>query len=250
MNPKMILFDYGGTLVCDPLYNMSEGNSAIFPYITKNPYNVTKEQFSDFIKELFDEIRDLRGEFIELHEHIFLRYVLEYFNISLSISIEEAEWIICTALAENIMTPDADIMLKSLKEKGIKTGIVSNLCWSGAALERAMSELFPEHKFDFIMTSSEYIFRKPDKHIFDMAIRKSGLKPEEIWFCGNFIDVDIIGAKNAGLFPVLYDNQDIPDRFHKYNDISKIDFPYHHIGGWSELIDLLEKNPPLKPAGE
>ncbi|MBR5514540.1 MAG: HAD family hydrolase [Ruminococcus sp.] len=240
MKPEMILFDFGGTLACDPIYNMEEGNSAIFLYITENPHNVTKEQFSNFIKELFDEIRVLRGEFIELHEHIFLRYVLEYFDIKLSIPIEEAEWIICKSLAENIMTPGADKMLKTLTEKGIRTGIVSNLCWSGAALERAMGELFPEHKFDFIITSSEYIFRKPDRHIFDMAIRKSGLKPEEIWFCGNFIDVDIIGAKNAGLFPVLYDNRDIPDRFHKLNDISKIDFPFHHISGWGELIEILE----------
>ena len=173
MNPKMILFDYGGTLIQDPIYKMTEGNSAIFPYITENPYNVTKEQFSDFVKQLFDEIRQLRGELIEIHEHHFLRYVLEYFGIKLSISIEEAEWIISTTLGDNIMTPDADKMLKTLTEKGIKTGIISNLCWSGNALERVMAELFPEHKFEFIMTSSEYIFRKPDRHLFDLksAIR-------------------------------------------------------------------------------
>lgn len=241
MNPKMILFDYGGTLIQDPIYKMTEGNSAIFPYITENPHNVTREQFSDFVKQLFDEIRQLRGELIEIHEHHFLRYVLEYFGIKLSISIEEAEWIISTTLGDNIMTPDADKMLKSLTEKGIKTGIISNLCWSGTALERVMAELFPEHKFEFIMTSSEYIFRKPDRHLFDLAVRKSGFKAEEIWYCGNFIDVDVIGANNAGLFPVLYDNSDIYDRFHNLNDISKIDFPFHHIGGWGELIKLLEK---------
>lgn len=241
MNPKMILFDYGGTLVCDPVYNMTEGNSAIFPYITENPHNVTKEVFADYIKVLFDEIKALRGEFIELHEHIFLRYVLEHFGIKLSISIEEAEWVICNALAKNVMTPDADVMLKTLADRGVRTGIVSNLCWSGKALERVMGELFPEHKFEFILTSSEYIFRKPDRRFFDMAIRKSGLKPEEIWFCGNVIDIDLVGAKNVGMFPVFYDNQDIPDKFRPLNNINKIDFPYHHIGDWGELVNLIEK---------
>ena len=62
MNPKMILFDYGGTLIQDPIYKMTEGNSAIFPYITENPHNVTKEQFSDFVKQLFDEIFALYDE--------------------------------------------------------------------------------------------------------------------------------------------------------------------------------------------
>ena len=122
---------------------------------------------------------------------------------------------------------------------GIHTGIVSNLCWSGAALSRRLQEAFPEHNFDFVMTSSEYIFRKPDVHIFDMAVRKSELDKADICFCGNDKAVDIIGAHDAGLFPVFYDDISVPSRLHERNDKITINFPYLHLSSWSDLIDEL-----------
>ena len=72
--PKMILFDYGGTLIYEPDFEPINGNKVIFPYISKNPRNVTLEEFSEYLLRFFDEIWLLRGELIEIHEHIFLRY--------------------------------------------------------------------------------------------------------------------------------------------------------------------------------
>ncbi len=44
-SPKMILFDYGGTLLYEPNLNPDAGNKAIFPYISENPHNVTPDNF-------------------------------------------------------------------------------------------------------------------------------------------------------------------------------------------------------------
>ena len=60
--PKMILFDYGGTLMYEPDFEPSNGNKAIYPYISENPHNITLEEFSEYLLNLFDEIRTLRGE--------------------------------------------------------------------------------------------------------------------------------------------------------------------------------------------
>lgn len=38
--PEMIIFDYGHTLICQPDYNTSNGNKAIYPYINRNPRNI------------------------------------------------------------------------------------------------------------------------------------------------------------------------------------------------------------------
>jgi putative hydrolase of the HAD superfamily len=56
--PKMILFDYGGTLMYEP----ANGNKAIYPYISENPHNVSLEEFSEYLLRFFEEIRELRGE--------------------------------------------------------------------------------------------------------------------------------------------------------------------------------------------
>lgn len=239
MKPKMILFDYGGTLLYEPDLNPDAGNKAIFPYISENPQNITPEEFNSFLRNTFDQIRKLNGGLLEIHEHIFLRYMLEYFNIKLSISIEEAEWMICSAISDAQKTPGAEEMLSTLRDMHIRTGVISNLCWSGNALTRRLYEHFPDHQFEFILTSSEYIFRKPEKLIFDIAVRKSGLKPNEIWYCGNDIAVDIYGANNAGLFPVFYDDRGIPSSLHKKNDNVFVDFPYLKISSWTELTETL-----------
>lgn len=39
--PKMILFDYGGTLMYEPDFCPSAGNAAIYPYISENPHNIS-----------------------------------------------------------------------------------------------------------------------------------------------------------------------------------------------------------------
>ncbi|MDE6833343.1 MAG: HAD family hydrolase [Ruminococcus sp.] len=237
--PEMILFDYGGTLMYEPDFCPSAGNKALYPYISENPYNITEQDFSDYLLNLFDEIRRLRGELIEIHEHLLLRYVIEHFNMKLSIPLEQAERIMMKGISEAVETPHASYMLSELRKMGIRTGVISNLCWSGNALSYRLNNAFSEHKFDFIMTTSEYIFRKPDIHIFDLAIRKSGLLPENIWYCGNDIEVDVFGSHNAGMFPVFYDDRTVTSKIHEKNDIFSIDFPHLRLENWLELVDCL-----------
>lgn len=239
MKPKMILFDYGGTLMYEPDFCPSAGNKAIYPYISENPNNISLEEFSDYLLDLFDEIRKLRGELIEIHEHTFLRYVLEHFNMKISIPIEQAEKIIFNSISNAQKTPNSSEVLSYLQNNNIHTGIISNLCWSGNALKKRLEENFPTHKFDFIITSSEYIFRKPEKHIFDLAIRKSGFSADEIWYCGNDVEVDVFGAYNSGLFPVYYDDRTVPSKFYEKNDSFTINFPHLRIKNWNELIKTL-----------
>ena len=240
MKPEVILFDYGGTLIYEPDFCPRADNTAIYPYISENPHNISLQEFSDYLLKLFDEIRALRGELIEIHEHTFLRYVLEHFDMKLSVSIAEAEWIMWNGISKGCMTPDADKMLAALRKKGIRTGIISNLCWSNAALTRRLKLFFPENEFDFVITSSEYIFRKPDSHIFDIAVRKSGLQPEQIWYCGNDIATDVFGAYEAGLLPVFYDDRSVSSSIHEKNDMMQSDFSYLRIGSWQELVNKIQ----------
>ncbi len=235
----MILFDYGGTLMDEFNFSPSMGNKSIYPYIIENPYHVSPETLDNYIQMLFSKIRNLRSELLEIHEHIFLRYVLEYWNIKLSISIAEAEELMFNNMATVQKTPASAELLEFLQCKGVRMGVISNLCWSGKVLEDKLHKHFSSHHFEFIITTSEYIFRKPEKHIFDIAVRKSGLSPEEIWYCGNDIAVDIYGAHHAGLFPVFYNNKNMPEAIRQRNNMLSVDFPYLEINHWHELINYI-----------
>lgn len=241
--PEIIIFDYGRTLLYQPGFSTSNGNKAIYPYINRNPRNISLEEYDKTIVELFAKIKAERGPILEIHEHNFLKLAQEYMDISLSVSIEEAEEIIMNGISQGGIMPHADRLIDYLNEKGIRTGVISNNCFSSNALKKLFDRLLPRNKFEFVLASSDYIFRKPHSMMFDIALQKSGLTADKVWYCGDSIEADVYGAKNVGMFPVLYEGRtdDNTNPFAHQNDNWKIDFEYLHITAWNELIDVLER---------
>ncbi|MBQ2941449.1 MAG: HAD family hydrolase [Clostridia bacterium] len=241
--PEMIIFDYGHTLLYQPDFDTSNGNKAIWPYISRNPRNITFEEYDKIVIELFAKIKAELGDIIEIHEQNFLKLAMEYMDISLSVSIEEAEEIIMNGISQGAIMPYADKLLDYLNSKGIRSGVISNNCFSGNALKRLFDRLLPGNKFEFVLASSDYIFRKPQSIMFDIALQKSGLSADKVWYCGDSVVADVQGCKNVGMFPVLYEGiteGDTKSFAHKNNKL-KIDFEYLHITDWNELINILEQ---------
>lgn len=95
-----------------------------------------------------------------------------------------------------------------------------------------VSKIFWDITFEFVITSSNYIFRKPNKRIFDLALEKAGLEPDEVWYIGDQYECDVKGTLNAGLLPIWY--------------IGAIDLPYAENKNiltaktWSEIERYME----------
>ncbi len=136
--------------------------------------------------------------------------------------------------------PDADKMLDYINQNGIRSAVISNLLWSGAALTERLNRLLPNNQFAFVMTSSDYFMRKPNRILFDIALQKAGVSADEVWYCGDDPQADIEGAAQVGIYPVWYDNDTEKD----YKDRNNEHLPqceHLHIHDWNELIDWLEK---------
>ena len=241
--PKMILFDYGHTLLCEPESDLLRGNNAVFQYVTSNKNGLTSKQVSDFSQQLFTIIGAARDADLELHEWQFQRFLYEYLEIELSVSLAEAEKVFWDATSHGSIMPNADKMLDYINASGIRSGVISNIGFSGAALSERINRLLPRNKFEFIIASSEYMFRKPHPMLFGLALKKAGLPAGDVWFCGDNIEADIEGATAVGMFPVWYENKTMDNPWpNKY----KREYPYGpscehlHIHDWLELIDALE----------
>ncbi len=63
--------------------------------------------------------------------------------------------------------------------------------------------------FKEVITSEGSSSLKPNKEIFDFAFEKTGAKPNESIMLGDSIDVDIIGAMNAGIDQVFINHLNI-----------------------------------------
>jgi putative hydrolase of the HAD superfamily len=166
--------------------------------------------------------------FFEVPEKTILTLVYDILGLNFSISIEEIEKIIWNNDAVKVPVQHAKELLDALNGMEIQTAVLSNLDFSGDLLRQTLSEVFPNHQFKFVIASSDYGVRKPNRYIFEAAISQSGFSPSEIWYVGDKIKVDVVGSRAAGMVPVLYkfarnSYADIP------NDITVID----------DMLDLL-----------
>lgn len=246
--PEMILFDYGHTLLCEPGFDALRCEEAAFPYIVENPQHLTAEQIYAEVQKLFGRFQKARDNGIETHQWQFMRLIYEYLGITFRVSYEELEEIQWMAASPGAVMPKTEKMLAHLEKAGIRTAVISNIGWSGQALTRRINRLLPNNRFEFIMASSEYALRKPDRMLFETALRKACLSPEQVWYCGDSMKADVIGAHEAGIYPVLYEGS-APDDVNpvlQENAGMKVAFDYLHIYDWDELIGILEKTHPSR----
>lgn len=236
--PEMILFDYGQTLINEPHFDGEKGTAAVMRYAVKNKYNRTPKE----IQAEADKINGELGRFdparrhlfqIEVSSRCFDAFLYESNGIQLSISYEEAEKIFWDAAAPGVTTPGIEDFLDFLKEQGIRSGVISNMSNSGKTLAERINRLIPNNAFEFILSSSDYVFRKPNRRIFDLALEKADLRPDAVWYIGDQFECDVVGAGNAGMFPVWYQGA--------CGAVSDIESGVLCVGGWGDLKNYLSK---------
>lgn len=237
--PKMIIFDYGQTLVNEKPFDALNGTKAVLREAAKNLNCVSAEEIQKLADELNKEVGRYGIEFekqsvLEIHNHIFQNYLYEYFGIELTKSQAEVERIFENAASVGEATKNVTEFLKFLKGMNIRTSVISNISFSGDMLKERIKRYIPTHNFEFIIASSEYIFRKPHKRIFELALRKAMLDSSEVWYIGDNAVFDVDGAANCGIFPIWYKGA---------LEKSNIYIPKSNcleINDWNELADILK----------
>lgn len=108
-----------------------------------------------------------------------------------------------------------------------KTAIISDAQWVFTEAEIAILGL--DQFFKTRILSSRYGFKKPDLRLFEMAMERLKVRPEESVYIGDNPRKDMIGAKRSGMKFILFrpSRQDFegfrPDAyFHDYFELEKI----------------------------
>lgn len=96
--------------------------------------------------------------------------------------------------------PEVETVLKDLRARGLKLGVISN--WS-TRLRHIAQETGLDALVDFIVVSSEAGARKPDPHIFHVALHRAGVSPGAAVHVGDQVEDDVRGAERMGIRPVL-----------------------------------------------
>jgi putative hydrolase of the HAD superfamily len=91
------------------------------------------------------------------------------------------------------------VLLDSLRDRGLKTGLVSNAWDPGWILERDLEDMGLLERLDVTVFSSEVGVRKPRPEIFRRALDALGISPQDALFVGDRLEADVRGARDVGM---------------------------------------------------
>jgi HAD superfamily hydrolase (TIGR01549 family) len=96
--------------------------------------------------------------------------------------------------------PDTLPTLQRLQKRGVPMGVVSNY---GDHLIYTLYKLNIYDYFGFVIVSSLVGVAKPEPGIFELAIEKAGVPPDQILYVGDNVTDDIESAKKVGIDAIL-----------------------------------------------
>ncbi len=114
--------------------------------------------------------------------------------------------------ARFVLFDDAEPALAQLKGRGLRLGLITNI---DRDLSSTYDELGLSSCLDFLVTSLAVGAAKPDPAIFRAALERAGVEAAEAIHVGDMYHSDVLGARNAGIRPLLIDrdglHQEISD---------------------------------------
>jgi len=184
-NIKAIFFDFHGVLIqSKPRYSSSELEKHIYKQLGSS----------------LDEKRDIEAILKELNwkEDKFWKYIYKSWGGVLP-NIQLIGWI------------------KAIKDQGYKIGMISNT--SGMIFRKYQEDFFGinlEDLFDEIIISSEVKQLKPDKGIYETALKRINVKPTEAIMIDDS-EKNLDGASRLGIHTICFENNELLKK-----DLSKL----------------------------
>jgi putative hydrolase of the HAD superfamily len=230
--PEAVLFDLWGTLISSEGFDPGLGNAAVLKSCD-NPHGVTLEQVQGLGNRVMSALEGREDQSaLEFTQAALLRIIADSFDLRFHNAMEEMEWQFWSAALEVRLIDGVKELLPHLQARGISMGVVSNSSFSGQTLERELDIHGIRGYFEFVISSADYGIRKPDPIIFEVALRRLSMDPGRVWFAGDNVGYDIVGARSADIFPVAFNPRaPIPESIGAHAVITQ----------WSALVPLIEQ---------
>lgn len=219
---KGLLFDLNGTLI-DICTNEEDFHTyrVTANFLDYYGVKITPEQLKDkFFALNHRQRKESKEKFPEFDVAEIFYEIIENYTVNASEKSCEEKYFLAETVSRvfraasrhHLALYDGVKDILDIFKNKYKMGAVSDgqKLWAEPELESCSLEGY----FSFVLVSGFLGFRKPDKRMFEMAIEKMGLPPEEILFIGNDMYRDVYGAENAGLKCVFFKSNQGDHSFH------------------------------------
>ena len=216
---RVVFFDVDDTLLDTSTFAQTARKAAI-ELMVDNGLPLDKDEAYGVLKTIIRQ----KGSNYGKHFNILTEVVLGHEDPMLvalgMITYHNVKIALLRPFAETIDT------LIYLKSQGYRLGVISN----GITIKQweKLVRLNVYSFFDAVITSEEVGAKKPDKLIFDVALRKMNGDPEKSIMIGNKFKEDALGAVNAGMSAILV-NSDVTEEDRTYIRKEQLDLSLIHI---------------------
>jgi len=225
MTIKAVIFDLDNTLVNRRTAFQIFSNRFIDKYVECKDYGSRSEIINLMRIADRDGYRNKRELFDELKTSLVMNN--NEIKTDELLNFWSSEFLDCTVLMNGALE-----VLDYLKSKNYKLGIITN--GSVYSQNTKIDKVKIREYFDTILVSDEMGIKKPDKEIFDIALDRLGFRAESCLFVGDNPELDVIGARAAGLNAVWLEG------FMEWKEASEV--PINKINQLLDLIHVVEDN--------
>lgn len=197
---KGIIFDLDDTLYAYEPVN-EDAMSALQTYACSR-LHISEEKFRQEYEKARREIK--RGLPHSASGHNRLLYCQRFlencrrYSPGLALEMYEVYW---GYILEHMELREGAVeLLKYCRSAGLETAVCTDL--TAHIQHRKLQKLGIAGYIDMLVTSEEAGVEKPGEAIYDMTLRKLGVKPEETVFVGDDFERDVEGPLKAGMRPI------------------------------------------------
>ena len=115
--------------------------------------------------------------------------------------------------------------LDELSRRGYRLGVISN---ADGRVEGLLESVGLRSHFEFVIDSHLVGIEKPDPRIFYIGAERLGLHPSEVVYVGDIYEIDVQGARAAGMRGILI------DPLFRFNDLD-----CDRVRGIHDLLEML-----------
>jgi HAD superfamily hydrolase (TIGR01509 family) len=232
--PRGLLIDYGGTLVEEVAFDARAGHAWLLAHADVHP-GVTLDMVIARATRVSAQLSERRHELgVEAPWPSITRLVYDYFGIRFVLPAQELEVGFWDASMTTRPIPGAREALDAFHVDGVAMAVVSNAMFGPGVIRHEIAKYGLADHLAFVTVSAEYVVRKPNALLFEVAAARLGLSPSEIWVVGDRVDTDVRGAQAAGMTAVWLRPPNAADS----------DEPDITVGGWVELRRCFEETRP------
>jgi putative hydrolase of the HAD superfamily len=209
--PRAVVFDWGGTLTPFHVIDLEDLWAVAARILAPDRAGELTAALLEAELEFWARVREDRG-----HASTTLEDVVALAARRTGVAIEAAlheralEAHLEAWTPHTITDPEAAPLLRALRERGIRTGLLSNTHWPRDWHERILARDGVLDLIDARVYTSELRHTKPHAEAFGAVLAALGVEPADAVMVGDRPFDDVMGAQAVGMRAVLLPNDVVP----------------------------------------